>query len=429
MRTSSHALAPEELMAYLDGELPADRAAGVVSHLQRCTDCQALAADLRDLSQRLMSWEAEIRGEQTPPKIVAELEEHQKQGKATGTVAPSQRRIMPRRWAWAGAFAVVCVIVGLSVRFTTSDRLATFPKSVARSREPRTVTTLSTPGTAADSNGLFHGLGDRAGNSFSVDGEPITEQQSKVQGLVGGSAGGGGGGGDTDAAVGPMIVRTAGLTITTNDFDRARGSVEEILKRHHGYVAEMNVNTPTGSARSFTATLRVPADQLDATLSDLRKLGRVESESQSGQEVTSQYIDLEARLTNARNTLERLTDILGKRTGKLSDVLAVENEIDRVRGEIERMEAERKNLANQVALATINTTVGEDYRAQLQVVPVSTWGQIRNAAVDGYKTMAESVVAVALFLFSYGPALLLWGAILFFPSRFVWRRARATFER
>ena len=40
--------------------------------------------------------------------------------------------------------------------------------------------TLSTPGVAADSNGLFHGLGDHASNSFSVDGQPITDQQSKV---------------------------------------------------------------------------------------------------------------------------------------------------------------------------------------------------------------------------------------------------------
>ncbi len=40
--------------------------------------------------------------------------------------------------------------------------------------------TETTPGVAADSNGLFHGLGDHASNSFSIDGEPITDQQSKV---------------------------------------------------------------------------------------------------------------------------------------------------------------------------------------------------------------------------------------------------------
>ncbi len=104
-----------------------------------------------------------------------------------------------------------------------------------------------------------------------------------------------------------------------------------------------------------------------------RQLGRVESESQGGQEVTSEYVDLEARLANSRNTEQRLTDLLRERTGKLSDVLAVETEISRVRGEIERMEAQRKNLANQVDYAIINATVNEVYKAELQVMPVSTW--------------------------------------------------------
>jgi hypothetical protein len=58
----------------------------------------------------------------------------------------------------------------------------------------------------------------------------------------------------------------------------------------------------------------------------------------------------------------------------------VETEISRVRGEIERMEAERKNLANQVAFALLNATITEDYKAQLQVVPSCTSSRFRNAA-------------------------------------------------
>ncbi len=113
---------------------------------------------------------------------------------------------------------------------------------------------------------------------------------------------------------GPMIIHTAGLTLTTRDFDQARVRLDEIPKRHRGYLGDLNVNSPTGSGRSFTATLRVPADQLDAMLAELRQLGRVESESQGGQEVTSEYVDLEARLANSRNTEQRLTDLLRQRT-------------------------------------------------------------------------------------------------------------------
>ena len=103
-------------------------------------------------------------------------------------------------------------------------------------------------------------------------------------------------------------------------------------------------------------------------------------------------------------------------------MLAVETELSRVRGEIERMEAEKKSLASQVDFATINANVREDYKAQLQVVPITTSSRLRNAAVGGYHAMAESIVGIVLLFFSFGPSLLLWGAILFFPARVVWRK-------
>jgi hypothetical protein len=189
----------------------------------------------------------------------------------------------------------------------------------------------------------------------------------------------------------------------------------------------LKVGGAVGSGRTLTATLRVPADQLDATLIAMKTLGRVESESQNGEDVTSQYVDLEARLANARNTERRLTDLLKERTGKLSDVLAVENEHARVRGQIEQMEAERKTMSNQVSFATLNATITEDYKAQLQVVPPSTSTRLSNAAVEGYKSMVDGIVSLVLFLLQDGPTLLLWGAILFFPARLLWKRARRSF--
>jgi hypothetical protein len=107
-----------------------------------------------------------------------------------------------------------------------------------------------------------------------------------------------------------------------------------------------------------------------------------------------------------------------------SDVLAVETELSRVRGEIESMESQRKNLANQVDFATLSATVNEDYKAQLQVMPPSTSTQFRNAAVDGYRSMVDGIVGVAVFLFSYGPSLLFWAVLLFFPVRSLWRKLR-----
>ena len=132
-------------------------------------------------------------------------------------------------------------------------------------------------------------------------------------------------------------------------------------------------------------------------MAELKTLGRVESESQSGQDVTAQYVDLEARLNNARNTEQRLIDLLKQRTGKLSDVLEVETELSRVREEIERMEGERRLLSKQVEYATLNATIAEEFKAPAQALPDSTGTRFRNAAVDGYQSVVNFIIGVALF--------------------------------
>jgi hypothetical protein len=227
----------------------------------------------------------------------------------------------------------------------------------------------------------------------------------------------------------PMIARTAGLTLVAKEFDKTRAELETILKRHNGYIGELSVSAPADAGRTLTAMLRVPAPQMDAALSELKKLGRVENESQGGEEVTQQYVDLEARLKNAQHTEQRLTEILRSRTGKLQDVLKVELEIDRVRGEIEQMQAEKKELTRRVAFSTVSATIKEEYHAKLQTAPPSTGTRFHNAAVDGYNSVVEGVIGVGLFLLSAGPSLLIWAAILFFPARWAWRKIKTEWKK
>jgi hypothetical protein len=366
MNKSNHPIEPEDVMAYLDGELRIDREAATAAHLERCEECRSLAADFQGVSRRLTMWQVEPASPRITQTVTAAFEER----------APRSWLEMLRpfsKWGVGAATALVLVVLFVSQRKALSPQPATPMQTVA----------------------------------FSVDGQPQSDQQARVF-----------------SSKAPMIVRTAQLTLTTKDFDKARAGLENILKAHQGYVGQLSVSGPVGSGRTLDATLRVPADQRDAVMAELKKLGRVESESQGGEEVTSQYVDLDARLTNARNTEQRMTDLLRQRTGKLSDVLAVEVEISRVRGEIERMEAEKKTLVNRVDFATLNVKVEEDYKAQLQAVPDSTLTRFRNTAVEGYRSMIGGVINVALFVVAYGPSLLLWAALLFFPIRFAWRRIR-----
>lgn len=423
MSKPNHILEPEELMAYLDGELPAEQAIETAAHLEHCHECQKLAAELKEVSEMLVAWEVEAVREELPAGIASEL----------GSQREENSRLILKRWPrftfptrrgmlWRGALAAAALIFFALANLNFGRKPLSFRNTAQQSfPQPQQAMPLATPPLNAETD---HKLAAGGGGGTSVgqliangrfpdehsDVDIEEAQESAVDNAV-------------DLKT-PMIIRTADLAVTVKEFDKARSAVDEILKRHHGHVGDLNVSNPAGSARSLTGTLRIPSNRLDAALGDLKGMGRVEKESQGGEEVTQQYVDLQARLANSKHTEQRLTEILRQRTGKLSDVLAVEMQISRVRGEIEQMEAQRKTMKNQVDFATLNLTVTEDYKKELTVAPPSTGTQFRNAAVDGYRSLVDGIIAVLLWLLSAGPTLLLWIAVLFFPVRMAWRKLK-----
>jgi hypothetical protein len=249
----------------------------------------------------------------------------------------------------------------------------------------------ATPVTVADSNGEFRGLGDRAPIAFSPA---------------------------------PMIARTVSLTVVVKDFAASRATLDAILARHHSHAAELTANAPGNSARSLQASQRVPATELSATTAELKSLGSVQNETQNGEEVTQQHADLVARLKNSRETERRFEAILTQRTGKISDVLQVEREIARVRGEIEQMEAEQSTLEHRVDFATVNLQVTEEYKARLVSPTPSVSTRMHNALVAGYQKAAETILGFALFFVEFGPTLVTWLVIVALPVVLLWRRYR-----
>ncbi|MFZ1136314.1 MAG: DUF4349 domain-containing protein [Candidatus Korobacteraceae bacterium] len=430
MQSDIHPVEPEELMAYLDGELPLDRAAETAAHLHECRECQILAAELKSISEGLTAWDVEAKEFPVSDELVHALEEREQN---------PQEMVPGRRWNWleggrmpwfapwlGGAFAGGVVVLLLTFTMISSFSRGEREASPAASRENLALSERAEPtppasGSAGPMTAPAISGGDRVASRQSAEvADQLAKraQEAELSSNLEVNH-------NTELPSAPMILRTAQLTVVTPDLDKARTGLERIVKQYSGYVGDLTFSAPSDGPRKLTATLRVPATQLDAALAELKTLGRVESESQNGQDVTAQYVDLEARLSNSRNTEQRLLDLLRQRTGKLSDVLEVETELSRVREEIERMEGERRLLSKQVEFATLNATVSEEYKVPAHALPDSFGTRFRNAGVDGYQSVVNFVTGVALFIVSSGPLLLVWAAILFFPARFAWRKYRS----
>lgn len=397
MVRSTHPFEQEEVMAYLDGELAPERAASVSAHLRECAECEALVANLRGLSDQLAAWTVEPPSARLAEVVTVAVEEKARAKPSPGVEpitqgSPNSLWIRRRSWAWALAGALtILLLIYVSIPNLLRSRMAAY-EAGARRESPLQV-----------------------GDSYTVA-QPKAERAAKEykQWL------------DRDVAFiegGPLIARTASLSLVVKDFGPVEASVKAIAEHYKGYIADLNTASPQDAARKFTATLRIPSPELEAALAELKQLGRVQQESQSGEDVTKQYTDLAARLKNSRITEQRLLDVLRDHTGKVKDILETEQEIERVRGEIEGMEADQRGLQKRIDFATIQLSVAEDYKASLQAPP-TTGTRFHNAAVEGFRSVINGTIELMLWLLEAGPSLLLWAAILFFPARWAWKRWR-----
>lgn len=422
MNSSLHSIEQEELMAYLDCELSADRAAVVAAHLEECAECQAWAVESRGLSGQLLAWQVEPSPQSLTDRMTAAIAASKLKPYAPDLPAPSRLITLPR-WAWvtAGAVGLFLLIAAVAIPTLLHVQQKVVPASSATTRMGEVPLPTTLP------PGAYPGAPSMTVHSGSDD--ALRYQEWAARSANAGPSARGGGGAETGPPIsGPMIVRNASLKLLAKDFDKTRAAVEEVVRRHGGYSAQLVAGSNPNGARTFSARFRLPADQLDAAIAEIKPLARVEQESQDAEEVTEQYGDLAARLSNARRTEQTLLDVLDKRTGKLSDVLAVEQELARVREEIESIEMQSKTLQNRVSYANLRVELREEYKAELEMTPPSVGGRLRNAMVEGYRTAVDSVVGLVLFLLNVAPFLLLWALILFWPARYVWRRLRTATE-
>ncbi len=415
MNTMTHPVRPEEVMAFVDGELPEVWNEFAAGHIAECKECQDAVAGFRKGAEELHAWKIETMPTRVEERVHAGAK-FETSGKAKKRRLWSLRPPVWSKWALGLGFTAVMVLLLGQRDSLEPSRPSHATREVSKfpqpSNAPLAAKKIYDQALSTYSPALEMKAREQLRSSMAVEREEQTDaiSQGPIPNLALEQA--------------PMIARTVSLTLVVKDFAVARTALDTILARHHAYAAELSVNTAEGAPRRLTASLRVPTPELGAAVSELKSLGRVENESQSGEEVTQQHADLVARLKNSRETEQRLQAILQQRTGKISDVLQVEQEIARVRGEIEQMEAEQESLEHRVGFAAINLNLADVYQAQLTMPSPSIATRLHNGLVAGFHMAAETVLGIVLFFAEYGPTLLIWLAILGVPLFLVWRRYR-----
>jgi len=226
----------------------------------------------------------------------------------------------------------------------------------------------------------------------------------------------------SSASTDRKIVRTGALELTVKSPAAAAEQIRALAESMGGYLESAAIDE-TGNAPVARITIRIPATQFEDAKAAIRKLAaHVESEKTDAQDVTRQYVDMEARLRNLRAEEGQYLTIM-KSAYKVEDLLSVSQKVSEVRGEIEQQQAEFQTLSKQVETVAITVSLHAIVDAQVLGLNWRPLYQLKVALRDGFDALADYATTMAAILF-YVPVILAWTLTLLFAGVLGWRIVR-----
>lgn len=219
------------------------------------------------------------------------------------------------------------------------------------------------------------------------------------------------------------VIRNAELNLEAENPEDAQRKITAIAELRGGFVVESQQSSSevTSTTRDIVGmTVRVPADKFSETLADIRNVSsRVVLETVKGQDVTEEFIDIEAQI-KAKKALEQQFMEIMKRADSVNDALTVQSQLAAVRGEIERVEGRKRFLENQSSLSTIKIRV-----QTAKVFAASSVGvgdRLMGAFTAGADVAIGFVLGLVTVVVAVLPFALFIGLPAFLLFRYVWKR-------
>ncbi len=217
-----------------------------------------------------------------------------------------------------------------------------------------------------------------------------------------------------------MVIKTATISLMVDRVSDAEASIRARVDQLGGYVVSVQTNG-SGDSQTSTITFRVPSDRFGGALADVEGLARkVLSRTVGGDDVTAEFVDLDAQLRNLEATRERLLALLAK-ADKVEDALQVNTALTDVQGQIEQIQGRMKYLKDSAAMATITADL-QPVPPTPAIIPDSGWQPMRvvSSTLGDLIGFGQGLVELGIVMFFWLPV---WLPLLLL-ARWGWRRTR-----
>lgn len=359
----------------LDGELDERQISDMYEHMAACESCSRQYQELMDVRDMLAHMDDDLV---TPAEFESGWRKAVREEKRTRHTRGWVRALSGVAAAFvmlAGATAIRRTDINASdtlpqataVVYSTTENTDSYDETVALTSDATESSTLEYD--TADTSGLEAAMPTEGTTSdytqvLLADSTDDTSTQAKYSYSDSDNLGATSSGGildvdetSTTTTSGVKMLRSAALTIDSDDFDNDIESIKTLLTKYGGLI-ERNAISGSEGSRTAELTLRVPAGFLESFVEQLRQVGSVTHSEVSAQDVTSQYTDTALRLDTYRTQLNRVKELTDT-ASDLNEVLELEAEASRLQYEIDKLTGTLKGLDSQAEMSTVTVTLSE----------------------------------------------------------------------
>jgi hypothetical protein len=222
-----------------------------------------------------------------------------------------------------------------------------------------------------------------------------------------------------------MIIRIGTMSVEVDKFDDAAGKVTEIVKRNGGFISNSTSSLNSSGKKQGTLVLKVPADKYDELITEVSTVGKVMNQNINANDITEEYIDLEARIKTQRELESRLIKLLAEKTARLTDVVEVEQKLASVRQVIESIDGKMRHMKNQSEMSTLTLSLYEP-----AILQTSSGGgffyELGQGVKKGLKGFTEILSGMITLIIALLPIIILVIIILWIIKRIIKKRKQKT---
>ena len=201
------------------------------------------------------------------------------------------------------------------------------------------------------------------------------------------------------------IIVSGSISLEVTDFDTKMKSIIDLAQKYGGYVENSNVdnNGPyyvegkRENKKTGHISLRIPSDKFEIALDEIKSMGEVRNENTNSVDISDAYYDTATRIENLKVQENRLRELLAL-AKNVDEILKIENELNRVRSEIDLMSTDIKRWDKQVSMSSLYIDLREVKDSQLAGVDVTTtWGKAYKGFIKAINNVTKGIEALFIF--------------------------------